>query len=170
MPKIKQLSDYRDRGAIGALLDEYERALEDLLAVMEEVQPEELVAIVDPDTKDPDCRSIQSILTHVVRSGYYYAEAIRVHQGESLRHRRKQRLQSIADYRRALLEMFAYNERVFEDYPRIKLIEKNPAKKIRVRWKQRYDVDQLLEHAICHLLRHRRQIERFLLRLRTQPS
>jgi len=28
------------------------------------------------------------------------------------------------------------------------------------RWGQRYDLEQLLEHAIVHVLRHRRQIER----------
>ena len=39
-------------------------------------------------------------------------------------------------------------------------------KKILVRWGQLYDVEQLFEHAIVHILRHRRQIERFLLRLR----
>jgi len=32
-------------------------------------------------------------------------------------------------------------------------------------WGQRYDEDQILEHAIGHILRHRRQIERFLLRI-----
>ncbi len=167
MPKSKQLTDYRDRGAIGALLDEYERALKELLRLIKKVSPEELVTIADKKTKDPDCKSIQTILTHVVQSGYYYAEAIRVHQGEEIKHRPKKRLKSIEEYRQALLEMFAYNEQVFEDYPKIKVVEKNNAKKVHVRWKQTYDVDQLMEHAICHILRHRRQIERFLLRLRT---
>ena len=30
-----------------------------------------------------------------------------------------------------------------------------------VRWGPTYDPDMLLEHAICHLLRHRRQITRW---------
>jgi hypothetical protein len=29
-------------------------------------------------------------------------------------------------------------------------------------WGQTYDLEQLLEHAIVHILRHRRQIERFV--------
>ena len=30
-----------------------------------------------------------------------------------------------------------------------------------VRWGVEYDPDMLLEHAVCHLLRHRRQLERW---------
>jgi len=33
---------------------------------------------------------------------------------------------------------------------------------IETRWEQKYDFDQLLEHAIVHILRHRRQIERLM--------
>ncbi len=29
------------------------------------------------------------------------------------------------------------------------------------RWKQPYDIEQMLEHAIVHILRHRRQLERW---------
>ena len=30
-----------------------------------------------------------------------------------------------------------------------------------VSWGVEYDPDMLLEHAVCHLLRHRRQLERW---------
>jgi hypothetical protein len=30
-----------------------------------------------------------------------------------------------------------------------------------VRWGPRYDPEMILEHAVCHLLRHRRQLERW---------
>ena len=33
-------------------------------------------------------------------------------------------------------------------------------------WSVTYDLEQLLEHAIVHVLRHRRQIEKFLLLIR----
>ncbi len=33
---------------------------------------------------------------------------------------------------------------------------------IQSRWGVRYDLEQLLEHAIVHVLRHRRQIEKLL--------
>ena len=61
--------------------------------------------------------------------------------------------------------MFQYNEKLFEDYPDLKIEESDPQKKIKVRWGQYYDVEQLFEHAIVHVLRHRRQIERFLIKL-----
>ena len=44
----------------------------------------QLTEIVDHETKDEDCRSIQTILAHVVRAGYNYVNAIRNDQGEKL--------------------------------------------------------------------------------------
>ncbi len=34
-------------------------------------------------------------------------------------------------------------------------------KKIKTYWGQVYDIEQLTEHAIVHVMRHRRQIEKF---------
>jgi hypothetical protein len=34
--------------------------------------------------------------------------------------------------------------------------------KMIVRWGPQYDLEQLLEHAVVHILRHRRQIEKFI--------
>lgn len=155
---------YRNNGTIGALLDEYERAVQDLKDVLKTVASSELQAIVDDKTADADCRSIQTVLTHVVRSGYGYATYIRRQQGESLDFPERQLLFSISDYHDALDKMFAYNVQLFEDYPNITLEEINADKKILVNWGQLYDIEQLMEHAIVHILRHRRQIERFLRR------
>jgi hypothetical protein len=43
--------------------------------------------------------------------------------------------------------------------------EEITAVKMPVRWGPTYDLEQLLEHAIVHILRHRRQVERFLERM-----
>jgi len=161
------MKEYRDNGAIGALLDEYERALSELIQVISDVSEEELTTIVDTKTKDPDCVSIQTILSHVVSSGYNYAIVIRKYLDEELEYSPKVKLISIGAYIEALNKMFAYNEQLFNDYPNIKLEQFDTEKKILVRWGQLYDVEQLFEHAIVHILRHRRQIERFLLKLRT---
>jgi hypothetical protein len=40
--------------------------------------------------------------------------------------------------------------------------EEVQAVSMKSRWGANYDLEQLLEHAIVHILRHRRQIERFL--------
>jgi len=58
--------------------------------------------------------------------------------------------------------MFRYNESLFQDYPNLKLEEMDSSKKMTVRWGQQYDVEHLLEHAIVHILRHRRQIQKFI--------
>lgn len=160
------MKKYRDNGAIGALLDEYEKAMEELKNVIQPLSQKELVTIVDHETKDKDCESIQTILSHVVRAGYTYVISIRKWLGETIDYKEKERLSSIAEYLSALDEMFLYNVQLFEDYPNIQLEEYDVTKKIKVRWGQSYDVDQLLEHAIVHILRHRRQIERFIIKMK----
>jgi len=51
--------------------------------------------------------------------------------------------------------MFTFNEALFTDYPNLTLCENDSAKKIKVRWGQEYDIEQLFEHAIVHILRHK---------------
>ena len=101
-----------------------------------------------------------------VGSGYNYVIAIRKWLGEEMDYREKEILSSIDAYGDALDQMFLFNVRLFDDYPDIKLDEFNADKKITVRWGQQYDVEQLYEHAIVHILRHRRQIERFIMELK----
>ena len=160
------MKEYRNNGAIGALLDEYEKAITEFLKVINDVTPEELITIVDEETKDPSCRSIQTILTHVLRSGYWYVIEIRKSLGEEMLYPEDILLDTIPGYQSELTSMFQFNEKLFEDYPQIKLEEKDNQKKVKVKWGQTYDVEQLFEHGIVHILRHRRQIERFLIKLR----
>lgn len=163
---MNNLVKYRTNGAIGALLDEYERAIEDLKSVLNTVTDAELITIVDAETDDEDCRSIQTIMAHVVRSGYGYAIVVRNNEGEKLEYPNRVYLKNSAAFIEALDKMFAFNVLLFDDYPNVILEEFDTAKKMRVSWGQLYDVEQIFEHAIVHILRHRRQIERFLLRLR----
>ena len=157
---------FRNNGAIGALLDEYEKSIFELEQVIKEVTPEELVKVADSETKDPDCKSIQTVLTHIIGSGYGYAVIIRNYFGEKEAYRDDMFFNTLEEYRLELQKMFQYNVQLFEDYPTIKLEEYKNENKILVRWGQRYDVDQLMEHAIVHIIRHRRQIEKFLLKIR----
>jgi len=62
------------------------------------------------------------------------------------------------------LILFTVN--LFNDFPELKLEVFNNEDKILSRWGQQYDPEQILEHAIVHVMRHQRQIERFLLSLR----
>ncbi len=155
---------YRDNGAIGALLDEYEKALNELIQLIKPISQRQLTKIIDHQTNDEDCRSIQTILSHVISSGYAYIIAIRKHQGEVLSYRKNTLLSDVPAYIEGLQSMFTYNEQLFLDYPKITLNEKDVSKQVITSWKQHYDVETLMEHAIVHILRHRRQIARFLLK------
>ena len=155
------MMEFRTNGAKGAILDEYERAIKDLQQVIMHLSNAELARTIDPNTKDPDCHSIQNVLTHVVRSGYGYANAIRKHQGEAVDKVLSDSKQSAAEYISALDDMFAYNVQLFNDYPNLQLEELDNSRKMLTSWGQLFDPEQLLEHAIVHILRHRRQIERF---------
>ena len=161
---------YRTNGAIGALLDEYEKSVNELKEVILNLTTSELTKIVDKETKVKDCKSIQTILSHVVESGYTYVIEIRKSLGESVNYTSKELLSSTNEYAVAMDRMFAYNEKLFEDYPNIKLEEFDLSKKFTVRWGQKYDVEQMYEHAIVHILRHRRQIERFKLKLANENA
>ena len=159
------ITKYRDKGETGAILDEYEKSINELKQVINNISNIDLIEIVDHNTKDEHCKSIQTILAHVVRAGYTYAIEIRKWMGETIDYKDIQLLNSSEEYIKALDLMFEYNEKLFKDYPNIKFEENDSSKKMLVRWGQKYDVEQLLEHAIVHILRHRRQIERFKIKL-----
>lgn len=65
------------KGAVGALMDEYERTTAELKRLVGQTADDDFIKVLDTQTKDEDCRSIQTILTHVVRAGYGYAGYIR---------------------------------------------------------------------------------------------
>jgi uncharacterized damage-inducible protein DinB len=158
--------EYRT-GAIGALLDEYERALDDIKFVIADVSDEDLATIVDAQTTDEDCRSIQTIMGHVVRSAYGYATYIYKYLGENYDFRTTVLRATSQEYCDDLDAAFQFNVELFEKYPNLNLEELDNDKKILTRWGQIFDYDQLLEHAIVHILRHRRQIERFKIKLKS---
>lgn len=63
------IKTYR-QGAVGALLDEYERAITDLQHTIADISDNELVVIIDHKTNDTSCKSVQTVLAHVVSAGY----------------------------------------------------------------------------------------------------
>lgn len=158
--------NYRNNGAVGALLDEYEKAINELQNLIGKITQAELTLILDENTNDPQCKSFQSILSHVISAGYYYATETRNFLGEQNEFRKNVLLDTLQEYQKEINEMFNYNVQLFADYPNIVLEEKDNSKKILTRWNQLYDVEQLFEHAIVHILRHRRQIEKFLIAIR----
>ena len=160
---------YRE-GAVGALMDEYERAawaLQRLVGLMAE---EDVVCVVDTQTKDEDCRSAQTIMSHVVRAAYGYADYIR-EQFSIASTRPQPRLLSQQESLEQFEAALHYTIETLEG--RWEMSGEEISRTIiKTRWGPVYDVEGLLEHAIVHLLRHRRQLEKFIWRglIATGPS
>lgn len=148
------------QGATGALLDEYEKAVEELITVISAIPDAALVTIADPVTLNPECRSIQTVLAHVANSMYSYAGYIHRFKGHSYVKPDKSFHPTASNYIADLRDAFRFTTDVFKDIKDDELEQSDPAKKIFTNWEQWYDIEQLMEHAIVHILRHRRQIEK----------
>lgn len=158
-PLAEPRKEYR-KGAVGALMDEYERAGDELMRLIAGLRDAEFEAVRDLQTRDEDCRSIQTVVHHVVTSGYSYALYLRAALSESGT-RPEVPLGTRAESVEQLRAMLAYTAAALEGRWEIP-DEQASAVRIQSRWGETYDFEQMLEHAIVHVLRHRRQIERFL--------
>ena len=149
-------------GAVGALMDEYERAVEELKTILKDIVQQDYVAILDPETEDPDCKSIQTVMNHVVRAGFGYSNYIRKQFGDPFIERKENYEVGTPELACSHLDaMLIYTEEALQNKYEITFDEilKNI---IKTNWGQHYDFDQLMEHAVMHIHRHRRQIEKFL--------
>lgn len=159
------------KGAVGAMMDEYERAALELRDIVQNVSEEKFTRIADAETEDRDCRSIQTVISHVVRAGYGYANYVREQFS-----RDAEPFEPIQIAHREIGEeidkMLGYTVQTLDG--RWEMTDDEIcAVKINSRWGETYNLEQMLEHAIVHILRHRRQIEKFLLKFQTpenQPS
>ena len=149
------------QNAVNALLGEFEKAIIELQFVIQDISQEELIFTVDQETINPDCKSIQTILSHVISSGYSYCVYIQnLKNSNSIGPERVNR-NSIADYIHDLNNFLKFIQETFASIEDDALEEFDTLKKIRTSLGQLYDIEQLMEHAIVHILRHRRQIEKF---------
>lgn len=151
---------YRE-GAKGALLDEYEKAIEELKELIADISDEALSKIVDHDTPDANCKSISTILAHLVRSGYSYAIYVRNLDGDIIERPERVYRTSIAEYINDIDDFFGYTTQTFLAIKDDQLEIFDESKKIMTAWNKLYNIEQIMEHAIVHIVRHRRQIEKF---------
>jgi uncharacterized damage-inducible protein DinB len=147
-------------GAVGALLDIYEQAISSFKEAIADIPDRALTIVVDRETADENCRSIQAILSHVVYAGFGYATSIRNLKEGAIKRPEKALYLDTGAYLQDLDRMFRYTESVFAGLKDEDLEEPDNALKIKTGWGQLYDIEQLMEHAIVHILRHGRQIER----------
>ena len=157
------MEDYRT-GAMGAILDEYERALNKIVELVKPVTQENYTKIMDEETEDIDCKSIETIINHVVNAGYGYSFYIRKRANQDVT-RKYVEIQSVDEIAEKATTMFDYVVDTSESLDFDLSDDKNWMDFIfRAPWAGIYDLEQILEHAIVHILRHRRQVEKFILR------
>ncbi|MEO8768577.1 MAG: DinB family protein [Ferruginibacter sp.] len=155
------MEDIKKQNAVLAFLEEYKKAINELQNIISDVNELELIEIADPLTASPECKSIQTILTHVVSSGYSYCVYIQNHRNiDSKRPEQRLRLSSF-EYSNDLNQVLEFTNQTFAGIYDHELEVFNNSKKIATRWGQVYDIEQMMEHAIVHILRHRRQIQNF---------
>ena len=152
------------RGIFGALMDEYARAADDFCRVAEGLTADGF-EVVRPQN-EPETATPRAVCLHVVGAAYRYAYYIR----EALKLDFIDRfdadpalLTQPSDTRAQLAAAIRLTEETVEpiwnfDDQQIQGVS------FVVRWGPRYDPEMLIEHAVCHLLRHRRQLERWNLR------
>ena len=149
-----------ENGMVKALMEEYNRSAIDLKEILSEISDVEFQKIRDRKTEDPDCTSIQAIVSHVVGSGYTYINYINTISKIEWREYENVIINSSMGVTE-IDKMLNYTEASLKNILHFdnKEIE---TWKFESRWDVIYDFEQLMEHAIVHILRHRRQIENFL--------
>ena len=153
------MKSYRP-GPLGSLMDEYERTIRELQNILKMLSEEDYERISNPSSPDPDCLSVQTILSHTISSGFGYATYIR-NALEIKTNRPDIPLLPKADSITELDKMLAYTLETFEgrwdisEYEMLTIL-------VHTNWSE-YDIESMLEHAIVHILRHRRQIERLMM-------
>jgi hypothetical protein len=148
-------------GPFGALMDEYARAATDFCRVVATFDQARFEA--DRPSNDVNTTSPRAICIHVVGAAHRYAHYVRQARGQDFVDRFQldpSRLTAPSDVPSLLREAIRLTEDTVE--PLLGLSEEGiQAIAFTVRWGPRYDPEMLLEHAVCHLLRHRRQLERW---------
>ena len=155
-----KLEEYRP-GAIGSLLDEYERATLQLKIVLQDISEEDYTTIADAETQNEDCHSIETIMNHVVRAGRWYIKYIReslLLESSEVRFNKFPKDAIFGEIDKVVADTVAIFDGNWDE-----INEKMTSVFIDTSWGVRYDVEQMMEHAIVHVLRHRRQIEKFVL-------
>lgn len=152
-------------GFIGALLDEYQKAIEEYKTVLRSLSAEQFTAIADTETLDKNCVSVQSVTKHVLLAGYGYLYMIAKQFGD-LPYERKKEV-DVSSIETACTELDALLKHSEERLtPKVNITDDEIINNIiKSPWGQNFDIDQLLEHAVMHIIRHRRQIEIFKTRV-----
>ena len=162
------LRDSGSAGAVGALLDEYARAAEELCRVVEAIDDDAFLR--ERSAPDPHSGSRRAACQHVADASIGYANYLVRMQGRPAplpgtpeRAAQNVPVRTPRDLRPALVRGLRATEDAAEAL-RALSEEEIDRMSLRAPWGTEYTPESILEHAIVHLLRHRRQLERWDLR------
>lgn len=152
------------KGGLGAILAEYKKASEELINILISISKKDFTKIVDEITNDEDCRSIQTITRHVIRSGYGYANYVLNALNITVEFPKadEMTIEKVEDAAMEIRKMIQYNIHNLYEINREKVELGMFSIKFTTRWDEDFNFEQILEHGVVHILRHRRQIEKFI--------
>jgi uncharacterized damage-inducible protein DinB len=143
-----------------AFIEEYKKAAKEYCTVLDKFSQANFEKKIGFHTKGPDCTSIKSITYHVLQAGYGYVGHVNsMSNVECYEYDRK--IESPQVGITELNKMLRFTETSFSaiwDKTNTEL----ETWRFKTRWKETYSFEQLMEHAIVHILRHRRQIENMI--------
>ena len=147
-------------GSLRAVLDEYSRAIRDFESVLLALPADRYAA--KTTLTDQNFTNVQDIARHVVGAAHSYADHINraLDKLDGPIPKREFAVDTPDVAIASLWEAFSHMVDVLgriKDWPD----EQQAEVRFVSRWKQPYDIEQMLEHAIVHILRHRRQLERW---------
>lgn len=149
------LSHYRYRGA-RALVLMHERYLREFLVTWKQAKAAKVTL---PKTDDPDYQSLEHVLHHVLRAarGYmtWMCEKLGLPDPQIQPAPLPEQVQTEADH---------YLEHVLARWrePLAGVAEERFEEAFPSRWKTMYSIDAMLEHAVCHPLRHTFQLRELM--------
>jgi hypothetical protein len=146
---------------IRATLDEYARATRDLEAVVLSISDVQYTK--GSSLSDEEFPHLMAIMEHVAGAGNRYVDYLECAMtGEDVTRRTHDySVSTPSEAMKSVWNALGRTEEVMK--LTIGQTDEQLSKyEVLTRWKQTYDIEQMLEHAIVHILRHRRQVERWL--------
>lgn len=148
------------RNAVHALFDEWDRSRREFVQLLPRIPPAAL------EEGDPlDQTRTRGMLIHVLRAGYGYATWVCDCLGfpKPVRNVDPKAVAGRAGFEHGFADLRDFFEAALEPLTDAHLDGPAPGQPpvhFKSRWGEDYGIEQMLEHAVCHNLRHRRQLER----------
>ena len=151
-----------------SMLEEYQQAVMHFKFILSKLSLQEFTISRNPQPGKAHWESIQSVTIHVVKAGHTYANYWNTATN-------KEWIEYESPINKPIEGIYALDamlEYTHQAYERIMNRSEEEVKQMRfeTRWGATYDFEQLTEHAIVHVLVHRRQIEKYWLTVRDSQT